>query len=165
MYVPCVAFNIVVAFQTNANININLYSHLQNAFDFFFSCSLCLNPLVYAFRSAHFREGFKRVLKTCWKPTPQDDDVHWFRYFFLFKSQCEVAEKLRSENFAATQTIGFDNAEYNIQMMPIFLLVPVRNCALLFWDDPCSLRIPWVLLISLLDREISTLKEPPLLCT
>ena len=75
-YVPCVAFNIVVAFQTNANININLYSHLQNAFEFLFSCSLCLNPLVYAFRSAHFREGFKRVLTTCLKPTPQDDDVH-----------------------------------------------------------------------------------------
>ena len=75
-YVPCVAFHIVVAFQTNANIDINLYSHLQNAFDFLFSCSLCLNPLVYAFRSAHFREGFKRVLTTCWKPTPQDDDIH-----------------------------------------------------------------------------------------
>ena len=75
-YVPCVAFHIVVAFQTNANIDINLYSHLQNAFRLMFSCSLCLNPLVYAFRSAHFREGFKRVLTTCWKPTPQDDDVH-----------------------------------------------------------------------------------------
>ena len=75
-YVPVMAFNIVVAFQTNANIKINLYSHLQNAFEFLFSCSLCLNPLVYAFRSAHFREGFKRVLKSCWRPTPQDDDVH-----------------------------------------------------------------------------------------
>ena len=70
-YVPCVAFHIVVAFQTNANIDISLYSHLQNAFRFMFSCSLCLNPLVYAFRSAHFREGFKRFLTTCWKPTPQ----------------------------------------------------------------------------------------------
>ena len=75
-YVPCVAFNIVVAFQTNANIDMNLYSHLQKAFEFLFSCSLCLNPLVYAFRSTHFREGFKRVLTTCWKPTPQDDDIH-----------------------------------------------------------------------------------------
>ena len=64
-YVPCVAFHIVVAFQTNANIDISLYSHLQNAFRFMFSCSLCLNPLVYAFRSAHFREGFKRFLTTC----------------------------------------------------------------------------------------------------
>ena len=75
-YVPGVAFNIVVVFQTNANIDINLCSHLQNAFYFMFSCSLCLNPLVYAFRSAHFREGFKRVLTTCWKQTPQDDDIH-----------------------------------------------------------------------------------------
>ena len=110
-YIPSMAFYTVVAFQTNANIDINLYSHLQNAFHFMFSCSLCLNPLVYAFRSAHFREGFKRVLTTCWKPTPQDDDIQWFRYFFLFKSHREVEEKLRSENFAATQTIGFDNAE------------------------------------------------------
>ena len=140
-YVPGVAFHIVVAFQTNANIDINLYSHLQNAFHFMFSWSLCLNPLVYAFRSTHFREGFKRVLTTCWKPTPQHDDIHWFRYSFLFKSQGELEEKLRSENFAATQTIPFDNAEYNIQMIPIFLLVPVLNCALLFWDDPCSLEI------------------------
>ena len=46
---------------------------------------------------------------------------------------------MRSENFGATQTIGFDNADYNIQMMPIFLLVPVLNCALLFLDDPRSL--------------------------
>ena len=29
----------------------------------------------------------------------------------FFKSRCEVEEKLRSENFAATKTIGFDNAE------------------------------------------------------
>ena len=30
----------------------------------------------------------------------------------------------------------------NIQMimMPIFLFVPVLICALLFWDDPCSLE-------------------------
>ena len=75
-YIPCVAFQIVFAFQTNSNIDINLYSHLQNAFHFMFSWSLCLNPLVYAFRSTHFREGFKRVLTTCWKPTPQDDDIH-----------------------------------------------------------------------------------------
>ena len=61
--------------------------------------------------SAHFREGFRRVLTTCWKPTPQDDNVQCFRYFFLLMSQHEVGEKLRSENFAATQTIEFDNAE------------------------------------------------------
>ena len=35
----------------------------------------------------------------------------WVTSVFFFKSRCEVEEKLRSENFAATQTIGFDNAE------------------------------------------------------
>ena len=91
-YVPSMTFYTVVAFQTNANIGRSLFSDLENAFQFLFGCSLCLNPLVYAFRSAHFREGFRRVLTTCWKPTPQDDDIQWFRYFFLFKSQHEVEE-------------------------------------------------------------------------
>ena len=89
---------------------IILYSDLENAFQFLFDCSLCLCTC-YAFRSAHFREGFRRWT-SCRKPTPQDDDIQWFRSFFLFKSQRgELEEKLRSENFAATQTIGFDNAE------------------------------------------------------
>ena len=74
-YVPSMAFYTVVAFQTNANIGMSLFSDLENAFQFLFGCSLCLNPLVYAFRSAHFREGFRRVLTSCWKPTPQDDDA------------------------------------------------------------------------------------------
>ena len=74
-YVPSMTFYTVVAFQTNANIGMSLFSDLENAFQFLFGCSLCLNPLVYAFRSAHFREGFRRVLTTCWKPTPQDDDI------------------------------------------------------------------------------------------
>ena len=33
-YVPSVAFYTVVAFQTNANIDINMYSDLENAFQF-----------------------------------------------------------------------------------------------------------------------------------
>ena len=74
-YVPSMVFYTVVAFQTNANIVMSLFSDLENAFQFLFGCSLCLNPLVYAFRSAHFREGFRRVLTSCWKPTPQDDVI------------------------------------------------------------------------------------------
>ena len=46
-YVPSMAFYTVVAFQTNANIGIILYSDLENGFQFLFGCSLCLNPLVY----------------------------------------------------------------------------------------------------------------------
>ena len=64
-YVPSMAFYTVVAFQTNANIGMSLFSDLENSFQFLFGCSLCLNPLVYAFRSAHFREGFRRVLTSC----------------------------------------------------------------------------------------------------
>ena len=74
-YVPSMAFYTVVAFQTNANIGMSLLSDLENAFQFLFGCSLCLNPLVYAFRSARFREGFRRVLTSCRKPTPQDEDI------------------------------------------------------------------------------------------
>ena len=70
-----------------ANIGISLFSDLENAFQFLFGYSLCLNPLVYAFRSAHFRQGFRRVLTSCRKPTPQDDDIHRFRYFSLMKSK------------------------------------------------------------------------------
>ena len=45
--------------------------------------SLFKSTCLYAFRSAHFREGFRRVLTTCWKPAAQDDDIQWFRSFFL----------------------------------------------------------------------------------
>ena len=62
-YVHSMAFYTVVTFQTNANVDINLYSDLENGFQFLFGYSLCLNPLVYAFRSAHFKEGFRRVLR------------------------------------------------------------------------------------------------------
>ena len=40
--------------------------------DFFFVCSLSLNPMIYGFRGRKFREGFKRML-LCWKPTTQKD--------------------------------------------------------------------------------------------
>ena len=40
--------------------------------DFFFVCSLSLNPIIYGFRGRKFREGFKRML-FCWKPTTQNE--------------------------------------------------------------------------------------------
>ena len=39
-----------------------LYSALVGVFDFVFVCSLCFNPVIYAFRSSNFKEGFKRIL-------------------------------------------------------------------------------------------------------
>ena len=35
-------------------------------------CSLCLNPILYAFRSTNFRERFKRII-FCRAPLPQND--------------------------------------------------------------------------------------------
>ena len=37
-----------------------------------FFCSLCLNPILYAFRSTNFREGFKRII-ICRESPPQID--------------------------------------------------------------------------------------------
>ena len=59
---------------------------------------------------------------------------------FFFKSRCEVEEKLRSENFAATKTIGFDNAEKHSNDHDADFFFFVLICELSFWDDPCSLE-------------------------
>ncbi|XP_073243661.1 substance-K receptor-like [Porites lutea] len=40
--------------------------------DFFFVCSLSLNPMIYGFRGRKFREGLKRML-FWWKPTTQNE--------------------------------------------------------------------------------------------
>ena len=37
-----------------------------------FFCSLCLNPILYAFRSTNFKEGFKRII-FCREPLQQND--------------------------------------------------------------------------------------------
>ena len=50
----------------------NLYKQLSDVFSFLLDCSLCLNPIFYAFRSTNFQEGFKRIL-LCRKPTPQNE--------------------------------------------------------------------------------------------
>ena len=39
---------------------------------FLFFCSPCLNPVLYAFRSTNFRQGFKRIIFCC-KPQSQTD--------------------------------------------------------------------------------------------
>ena len=40
----------------------NYFSVLPPVVDFTFFCSLCLNPVSYAFRSTNFRQGFKRII-------------------------------------------------------------------------------------------------------
>ena len=39
---------------------------------FFFVCSLSLNPIIYGFSGRKFRERLKRML-FCWKPITQND--------------------------------------------------------------------------------------------
>ncbi|XP_068687663.1 somatostatin receptor type 2-like [Montipora foliosa] len=43
-------------------INDELFLELSDIFILVFDITLCLNPLLYAFRSSNFTEGFKRVL-------------------------------------------------------------------------------------------------------
>ena len=40
----------------------NYFSVLSPVIEFTFFCSLCLNPVLYAFRSTNFRQGFKRII-------------------------------------------------------------------------------------------------------
>ena len=40
--------------------------------DFFFVCSLCLNPMIHGFRGRKFREGLKQML-FYWKPVTQNE--------------------------------------------------------------------------------------------
>ena len=48
------------------------FSKLSGVFYFMFFCSLCLNPILYAFRSTNYREGFKRII-FCRKQPSQND--------------------------------------------------------------------------------------------
>ena len=40
---------------------------------FLFAISLCLNPVLYAFRSSNFREGFKRIFLPCSSQTVEQN--------------------------------------------------------------------------------------------
>ena len=71
-YAPGILFHTIVASRDVQQEDVLLYSVLRAVLEFLFKCSLCLNPIFYAFRSAHFKEGFKRLLK-CQKPTSQNE--------------------------------------------------------------------------------------------
>ena len=71
-YAPGILFYTIVASRNVQQEDLLLYSVLRAVLDFLFNCSLCLNPIFYAFRSTHFKEGFKRLLK-CQEPTSQNE--------------------------------------------------------------------------------------------
>ena len=69
-YGPTIVFYTVIVAEGDEQIDVKLYSDLPRVLHFVFFCSLCLNPILYAFRSTNFQEGFKRII-FCRKPTPQ----------------------------------------------------------------------------------------------
>ena len=71
-YAPGVLFYTIVASRDVQLEDFLLYSVLRAVLDLLFYCSLCLNPIFYAFRSAHFKQGFKRLLK-CQESTSQNE--------------------------------------------------------------------------------------------
>ena len=68
-YGPTVVFHTVIFLGGNEPITLKDLkdSELSIAFYFLFYCSLCLNPILYAFRSTNFQKGFKRII-FCRKP-------------------------------------------------------------------------------------------------
>ena len=46
-------------------IDPSLYKNLRGVLFFLFLISLCLNPVLYAFRSSSFKEGFKKLFLPC----------------------------------------------------------------------------------------------------
>ena len=46
-------------------IDPSLFEEVSSVLFFLFAISLCLNPVLYAFRSSSFKEGFKRIFQPC----------------------------------------------------------------------------------------------------
>ena len=68
-YGPCNTFYTLVVIGATQG---NYFSVLSPVRDFTFFCSLCLNPVLYAFRSTNFRQGFKRII-FCRLPQTQNE--------------------------------------------------------------------------------------------
>ena len=72
-YGPSIVLHILVASRDNEkNYYSELYSVLGAVSTFLLELSLCLNPILYAFRSSSYRQEFKRLV-ICKKPTPNNE--------------------------------------------------------------------------------------------
>ncbi|XP_078370326.1 substance-P receptor-like [Oculina patagonica] len=63
--VPIVVFYTFVVPKPDEQVDLKLYSDLSAVFSFLFLFSLCFNPVLYAFQSTSFRDGFKRIIFGC----------------------------------------------------------------------------------------------------
>ena len=70
--IPTGVFYTIIPSGDGKTIDLKLYADILYAVDFVFVCSLCFNPIIYAFRSNNFQEGFKRII-LCRKP-PQPNE-------------------------------------------------------------------------------------------
>ena len=73
-YGPIVVFYTVLVSEEDEQIDVKLFSNLWVVFLLNLYCSLCLNPILYAFRSSSFKEGFKRTI-FCRGPPPDNGMV------------------------------------------------------------------------------------------
>ena len=71
-YGPITIFHTVNVSGDDEHISFK-FSEITATLYFIFFCSLCLNPILYAFRSTNFREGFKRII-FC-RGQPSDNDI------------------------------------------------------------------------------------------
>ena len=70
-YGPLAVFYTVLVSGADEQIDFKLFSILWVVFLLNLYCSLCLNPILYAFRSTSFKEGFKRTI-FCRGPPPDN---------------------------------------------------------------------------------------------
>jgi len=71
-YGPIAVFYTVIASGGGQRMGSKVYSVNLSVTAFLFICSLCLNPILYAFRSTSFKEEFKRII-LCRKGTPPNE--------------------------------------------------------------------------------------------
>ena len=69
---PVVVFFTILASQSDELLDSKLNSVLLSVFVVVLHCSLCFNPILYAFRSTNFKVGFKRMLP-CREPMPSNE--------------------------------------------------------------------------------------------
>ena len=73
-YGPFVVFHTIIASCPRQQISLKFYSIISSVFVVLFDCSLCLNPILYAFSSKNFQEGFKRII-LCRTPLSPEEQI------------------------------------------------------------------------------------------
>ena len=73
-YGSFVVLHTITASWPDQQISLKFYSNSLSVIVFLFDFSLCLNPILYAFRSKNFQEGFKRII-LCRAPLSPEEQI------------------------------------------------------------------------------------------